>query len=419
MSESSEGVIGNTSKWRQALERVNPFIRRSKSVTSPITLPVAITPEPESAVSTIPTEESKPEIAVEESVIHPVGEISPTFAVEITEDKDLIQAKQEAEITIEQKERLRPANSISFHATTLEDVPNIQAHGLYSFLGHDILGRDLIYSIYFEKEYEGPVSFRPKARGGNKNTFALTIWKASPYIKKFVGEEAYHWGSGRPGQFKATETVEDQKDLPTSYVDSALGGPVHPSTKFAKIPPTEFLGAIKIDQQLKDNLIVAQLKFIYNLDSADNIEAQLRQGVEGTSILSEGYAIDQLVHDLMGNIEQTILSSGYGKSFRGAWESLTQGKHDVRGIGRVLEEIMKKQAMVNEPISKRFLQIWEDRIKTAVEQQGLTKQVDERLKYQKRWASYERQSYVDYYDIDIWHDSLQDVTRVAKGLGVR
>lgn len=84
----------------------------------------------------------------------------------------------------ESQERLRSPNKIFFHTTPSQNVPSLVEDGLISAKNRDIIGRDLLYSVTFGKEFNIPTVRRNIKSKGDVTDFSLTVWKASPDIQQ-------------------------------------------------------------------------------------------------------------------------------------------------------------------------------------------------------------------------------------------
>lgn len=362
MSETGKGEISPQrppSKIRAVLEKIVGFGRRSETVTpsqaAPIipSEPTTVTESPEAISADTGSTTSPPEPDIPE----------PEQAKEVEPIQPVIE---------NQERQLRPANRIFFHGTRLRNLPEIRSRGLYAFKDIDVFGRDLFESLYMELEYgDIAIGRSPFTREEMKliyelpadqieriyervNKFVLTVWGDSPYIQKTTDQRWRH----RTGQYGLTKTLETPLATPTGT--ERLGDTLTPE-EHAHLPTEYLLVGIPITQYLKDHLIAAQLNFLTNRKTADQIEAELTALLSepgNVIIAKEGYTPAELSHDLLSRIQQKVVLFIDGCLV----------KHGGSG-GQLARDISLKLKSANDPISAEYLRRLSLRLQRTREQQ--------------------------------------------------
>lgn len=330
------------------------------------------------------------------------------------------EVKPEPEIVAEpiKEKELRPANRIFFHTTPSDNIAEIRQKGLWTYQDHDILSRDLFYSLGFPAEYSDPNFFR--LRRHEILSFSLTIWQDSANIKRV--EEA---GSGKG--YTGISEVDPDQTLPKGFLQT-YG---FDRDKKVKIPAEDFLAAVAITEELEDLLAEIQLRFLYNWNNPEFLEDRLKKYCEDVShqvAFREGYTASSLAHDLMSSIEQTALRVYMrqvgGSVKRAAEELASRSDRSIICLIRDLADIWIKAERVNEPVSKEYLWLWKQRIMNLARVKGVEMEaedaINKKLDQKKRWDGYrlgtDEVSWID----DYWGsgDGFVIAKRVARRLGL-
>lgn len=352
-------------------------------------------------------------------------------AAPITLEPEQAKEVEPTQPMVENQERiLRPANRIFFHGTRLRNLPDIRSHGLYADKDVDVIGRDLFESLYMEQEYSPeigvyrtpfireemdlmdslPRNERERIRE-EATKFVLTVWGDSKYFKKTSDQ----WWNNRTGQYGLTGELEGLVSTPQT-ARARLGDTLNPE-EHAHLPSDDLLAGIPITRESKDALIAAQLNFMTNRKTADQIEVDLTNFLTqpgNVTIIRDGYNISDLSHDLISRIQQQVILFKDGFLVKSAEEDR------VRGNFRQLAwDISLKLKTANEPICIEYLNRLLQRLSKVIKQHRLTNSVyDEQGRIRPPLG---RQNFVaeEYLYTDAWgttpHD---DISRVARQMGL-
>lgn len=417
MSETGKGEISPQrppSKIRAVLEKIVGFGRRSETVT------------PSQAAPIIPSE---PTTVTEspEAISTDTGSTTSPPEPDIPEPEQAEEAEPIQPVIENQERQLRPANRIFFHGTRLRNLSEIRSRGLYALKDIDVLGRDLFQSLYMELEYgdiaigrspftreeinlidELPADQRERIYEG-VNKFVLTVWGDSPYIQKTADQRWRH----RTGQYGLTKTLETPIATPTGT--KRLGGDTLTPEEHAHLPTEDLLVGIPITQYLKDHLIAAQLNFLTNRKTADQIEAELTAFLSepgNVIIVKEGYTPAELSHDLLSRIQQKVVLFTDGLLVK-------QGISGANAMRELAWDVSLKLKLVNEPISAEYLRRLQQRLHKTVQQKGLIDYIYSEQGEVKPPILQENFVSSKYLGTNFWGSiPMNDVRRVIQQLGL-
>ena len=284
---------------------------------------------------------------------------------------------------VPEAEKLVRANKIFFHTTPTSNVASIIRRGLYGQATHDAVGRNLTYSLSFEKEYNDKDVRRPSTTSGPITDFSLTVWRQSGDIKQtremFTGKLNKFGGEYSP----AGKT--DEQEVPGEYELSggSMGRPIPTSERPSarRVDPSSFLASIRITEKLAEDLTMIKLSFVNNIFDARTLEIQLGRVLEDSRdsvILGESYTLQDLTHDLVSRTEQEIAlyhSKNVADDAMERLRDLDDPNINTNAQGEIVQQelydIRRKRKAANEPVTYRYLNAREQAIVQMLNQRGL------------------------------------------------
>ena len=284
--------------------------------------------------------------------------------------------------------KLVRANKIFFHTTPTDNVASIRNRGLYGHATHDDLGRNMTYSLTFDKEYNHKDVRRPSVAAGPIADFSLTIWKQSEDIKqtrdRSTGELNKFGGEYSPSG------VTNELDVPEEYEISggSWGRPIPSSERPSarRVNPTSFLASVGISEKMAEELTAIKLEYINNMSDAQILETRLRELLEDSRenvILGENYTVQDLTHDLVSRIEQEVAlnhSKRVADDAMGRLKALDDPNIDTNAQGLLVQQdlydIRRKRMAANDPVTYRYLNAREQAIVRTLNGRGLARFTD-------------------------------------------
>lgn len=277
---------------------------------------------------------------------------------------------------IESQERLHPPNKIFFHATPSQNVPSLVQHGLVSIHNRDILGKDLLYSVTFGKEFN--LRYRIKRDinpQGNVSKFSLTVWADSSDIK-----QVKKYGELVKGQYGPSQKLLLDEEIPEGFLESNMGGKNVDITQLRKVNPSNFLAAIPINKDLGEVLALCKLQMTARsrkVEDMQNILADFFKAGSSGITLRPGYTADDLSRDLLFRMQQEALLYQTGPMVKEVIDNLKEPSIKSSLLKTSIAELKAKQQAVNDPVGNRYLNILERKLRQALEQRGLGNQYDQ------------------------------------------
>lgn len=274
----------------------------------------------------------------------------------------------------ESQERLSSPNKIFFHTTPTKNVPSLIQNGLVSIQNKDVIGKDLLYSVAFGKEFSLPYIKREIKSRGDVTDFSLTLWADTADIKQVKKD-----GQLEKGQYGPTQKLLLDEEIPEGFLESRSGGRSVDVNALRKVGPNSFLAAIPINQDLRYILALCKLEVTKKSRRISDMEGILvdffRHGNDVT--LKSGYTLENLSCDLIFRMQQEALLYQTGPLVKEVLDNLKQPLINNSLLKATIAELKAKQGSVNDPIGNRYLGILERKLRRGLNQRGLGNEYDQ------------------------------------------